>query len=1101
MSVVNRLLKRLLVGLVVLMLLLVAMAFWLGFTESGLRVGLSLARGLMPEGVSIASVEGQLTGPLRLRGVAITSETATIEIERFELQWQAHQLFSGLVHIDSLTVSGINVVLHPTSSQDTSEPVVLPERIALPVDVVVDELLVDSVRLSQGEIAIAIDRLRAQAQWLDTAFTLTSLSVGGPMFAADMSAEVATAGDYPLALTLAAQLTQELDLPVTGEFQLVATGPLTDLSIEGEAQAVGDGLPLLSATYSSNVQTHRSDLTNFALTARLAVSGDDIQTSAYVEELPGTVSLDVLLDVAQEAGGVPTVEVSRLHIAGDLLEQALSITGGGRWVGDSGRVENLQALWGDNSVLVNGAVGANSELGWTAKLPALAQFGAVFGTDLQGAMTGSGRLLGTLAEPRVVAELEASSVFLQGISASSANLSADLSLEGELRLNVLIADATVADEPIDEVRLELSGVRASHELAVLIEAPRAELVMEAAGSLDTANIWRFDLSQLELVHPDLSPRRPDHRWRLDGQTEGRVASGDFVLEKMCLRHVLPDDGGGLCVDAAFAGGNLSANAALTRLNLANLNSVLPADARMAGELSGQVQWSGDVSATQASFELTDVGLALLQGSDWLNVAEFSAGVINVAPVTDALQVSVDLPLRADEAKGLFADVQIGFPPRKVLTAGAAGSVGGPLQVQSDLSGTIRAELPDLGWLAAFSEQVDEVAGSLVSDVRVAGTLAEPQLTGVTVLDFPKVAVGELNIVLNNSRLTLEGTPKGLRLQGKTESGGGVLSLDSTVKLVEDLEVTGALTGKDFLLSDTAEARISVSPDLSGIYAEQTLKLGGVVSVPIARITLDRVPDGAVAASADQQFPEQIDAAAALASEIDLRLELGDEVSFSGLGLNATFAGALAISDRSNQATTATGEIEVVDGTYKAYGQDLQINNGKMVFAGGPIDEPGLNFRAVRQATPEVEVGVLVQGSLRAPKLDVFSTPSLPQSDQLSYLVLGRPLSASSASENSLLQQAAMAIGVQGGTLLTDRIGSSLGVDTFGIESAPGTSNAQAALVVGKYLSPRLYVSYGYGLFEPISTLRLEYQLNRLWRIVTESTNIATGGDFLWVHER
>ena len=407
----------------------------------------------------------------------------------------------------------------------------------------------------------------------------------------------------------------------------------------------------------------------------------------------------------------------------------------------------------------------------------------------------------------------------------------------------------------------------------------------------------------------------------------------------------------------------------------------------------------------------------------------------------------------------------------------------------------------LGWLAAFSDQVASLNGSLVSDVTVAGTSAKPEFFGLTVLEFPQIAIVDPDIELRNTKLTLTGAPQGLQLAGSSESGEGSITLSSKVNLQDSVAVTGTVKGENFEVSNSPEVSIAVSPDLTATFANDKLTLRGDVVVPHAYITLDKVPSGAVTASRDQQFLEQEVGAAPLATDVEVRLRLGDDVSFEGLGLNASFGGAVTIQDRSNHVTTATGEIEVIEGIYQAYGQDLSVKNGKLVFAGGPVSEPGLNFRAVRQATPEIEVGVHVLGSLREPALEVFSTPTLPESDQLAYLVLGRPLSNSSAEENSLFQQAAMAIGVQGGQLLTDRLGSSLGVDSIGIESASGTSNAQAALVVGKYLSPRLYVSYGYGLFEPISTLRLEYQLNRLWRIVTESTNIATGGDFLWVYER
>jgi translocation and assembly module TamB len=38
----------------------------------------------------------------------------------------------------------------------------------------------------------------------------------------------------------------------------------------------------------------------------------------------------------------------------------------------------------------------------------------------------------------------------------------------------------------------------------------------------------------------------------------------------------------------------------------------------------------------------------------------------------------------------------------------------------------------------------------------------------------------------------------------------------------------------------------------------------------------------------------------------------------------------------------------------------------------------------------------------------------------------------------------------------------------------------SAFTVGKFLSPRLYVSYGVGLFEPGEVITLRYRLSKRW---------------------
>jgi translocation and assembly module TamB len=174
----------------------------------------------------------------------------------------------------------------------------------------------------------------------------------------------------------------------------------------------------------------------------------------------------------------------------------------------------------------------------------------------------------------------------------------------------------------------------------------------------------------------------------------------------------------------------------------------------------------------------------------------------------------------------------------------------------------------------------------------------------------------------------------------------------------------------------------------------------------------------------------------------------------------------------------------------------------VLFPGGRISEPGLDVHAIRGDLQGVRVGVNVRGSLKQPVVNLFSQPAMSQQQQLSYLVLGHPPGESSGVEGTLLAQAALALGLKGGNFLAENIGAKLGVDEIGIESKPTQAGGeQAALVIGEYLSPKLYVSYAVGLLEPISTVRLEYFISDHWHLVTESSGAESGGDLIYTIER
>jgi translocation and assembly module TamB len=83
-------------------------------------------------------------------------------------------------------------------------------------------------------------------------------------------------------------------------------------------------------------------------------------------------------------------------------------------------------------------------------------------------------------------------------------------------------------------------------------------------------------------------------------------------------------------------------------------------------------------------------------------------------------------------------------------------------------------------------------------------------------------------------------------------------------------------------------------------------------------------------------------------------------------------------------------------------------------------------------------------------------------------------------------------------MLAMSLAPSIGLDEARVET--GTQQNKAQLVVGKYLSPKLYVGYGIGLYEPISTLRLRYLLTSRWSIEA-ITGDQQSTDLLWRIER
>jgi translocation and assembly module TamB len=116
----------------------------------------------------------------------------------------------------------------------------------------------------------------------------------------------------------------------------------------------------------------------------------------------------------------------------------------------------------------------------------------------------------------------------------------------------------------------------------------------------------------------------------------------------------------------------------------------------------------------------------------------------------------------------------------------------------------------------------------------------------------------------------------------------------------------------------------------------------------------------------------------------------------------------------------------------------------------------------------------------------FSEPSLPQSQVVSLILAGGTLE--SAQNGNIAGSGRNAILAQGGAILAQQIGQRIGIEDVGIEQ--NLAN-EASLVFGKYLSSRLYISYGVSLAEAINTLKLRYSINDRWTLRTEAGKEAS----------
>lgn len=164
-------------------------------------------------------------------------------------------------------------------------------------------------------------------------------------------------------------------------------------------------------------------------------------------------------------------------------------------------------------------------------------------------------------------------------------------------------------------------------------------------------------------------------------------------------------------------------------------------------------------------------------------------------------------------------------------------------------------------------------------------------------------------------------------------------------------------------------------------------------------------------------------------------------------------------------------MHVPDGSYRAYGQKLTLQKGLLSF-NGPVENPLVELRAVRVNNKEnVTVDIKVSGLANALKLEIFSSPAMPQPEKLSYLVRGRGLDS----------EASGGIGLAIGTTLANSSSVIDQLESLNLLSDIEIDDSDGQASIAGYVGDRVYLKYGVGIDEPINELTVRlYLLTRLW---------------------
>jgi translocation and assembly module TamB len=771
---------------------------------------------------------------------------------------------------------------------------------------------------------------------------------------------------------------------------------------------------------------------------------------------------------------------------------------------------------GANVIAAQGSFGAGSDrLDWRIDAP---QLGAL-GPDYAGLLRGAGTVSGTMDTPSLSANLEGQNLRLLGKHSvktlrASANLGSGRGGADPLVSDIQVVDFASGETRVGQASLQTTGTRAAHTLRAAARGDEFDASTEVRGGW-SGNAWAGTLASLQNKGRYAMTLAQPVPLRI-GVAPGAGVAGLAKPESLAFNGALIRlPAGTVKIDTLTKTGprwNSRGAAAGVPLNYLGQFSEALRD-NVQGNLTLGADWALDLRAAGATG-----GAPALAGSVHVFRESGDALVGAGTPVAMGLR---SFDARA-EVQGNALRTQLVLDGTRTGSARVDGTVqmiGGRVSRDSPLRMTANADMASIAWLAPFAGQRDlELDGSLKLAVTGSGTIGSPVLNGSVNGDAIAVRWPEQGVRLQNGqlraqlagdrlvlqRLYLQGLQGSATADGSIRFGAGepAMQLNLVADKLEALarpDRTVIVSGKATLVRDAS--RFSLEGDIK---ADRAL----IEFAPQGRPTIS--DDVIVLGRGKPMPPQKKEADVPLV--VDLRADLGDNFHLRGLGIDAMLEGSVRVRKTGSGPPRVNGTIRVASGNYAAYGKKLEIERGVITFS-GPYDNPALDVLAVRKppggdqlSETNVEAGVQVRGTARSPQAKLVSTPNVPDSEKLSWLVLGHGMEGTSGNEKDVLSAAAGALlGGKGGTGgIQSKLANSLGVDELGIgqgRTGKAEGLANTVLTVGKRISSRAYVSFEQGATTASSLVRLRYKLTPKFTLQFQAgTNTALDVLYSWAFD-
>ena len=770
------------------------------------------------------------------------------------------------------------------------------------------------------------------------------------------------------------------------------------------------------------------------------------------------------LDFKLTASGAPfggdNLDLAFSELSGKLRGNTASGKGHVVKRGEDWTFDSLRVRAGTTSLAIDGSMGPTHPLDLDFSIEA-DNLGLI-AEGASGTLHARGKLAGSSGAPIIRLDAQGQGIEHGDLRVDklSANIDVDWRGQRASHADIALSGLTLDERVLTQFNAVLDGTSTDHAFKLDALAAKTSLHLNGKGSF-TDDVWNGTLSNLTIDDA------ADINLRLDAPVPITASAKAFKLGSLCVRGKVAR----LCGEGAWREGGWNARAEASNLPISTLMAGQTARVEYQGNINITANASGSAGVPftgEARAELADAAIRHKLASGRTDVISFGSGFLTL--VAEPNRVNGELRLDA--------------ATRGIIVGRMRAERTGDEIARWPLRGQLQMATGELGFITLYAPEIDRAKGHFDANLNFEGTLGRPVASGIIKLSDAELDFYQLNLAMRAVEAEARIVANNLEFSANAKAGNGKLASSGKIEWREGQPFGDiVLDGENLRLVDVPEARIDASPNLDFRVAGREIFVKGEVNVPLARIQPADLTN-AVLPSSDEVMvgPTEEVAKDPLRVSTEITLTLGDRVTIDTYGLTGHVTGSITERTLPDEPTRATGELQIKDGQYTALARKLDIERGRLIFSGGLLVDPAVDIRAVKEL-PDVKAGVNVRGTLREPRLSFFSEPPIPQSQIVSLLLAGSSLQSVQDQRRTGTPQAQQEVAGQAAALLVAQFGSKLGIPDISVES--DLSN-ETSLVLGKYLSPRLYVSWGVSLSEAINTFKMRYTIDDRWTVKTEA---------------